>query len=491
MGKLIRDKTLKVTPRHEAFPYQYDAFEATRDLEYAAIFHEQGLGKTKIAVDLMLYWLEQQVIDTVLIVVKKGLLANWQRELAIHTFIRPSVLTQSRKSNYHVFNSPARVILTHFEVLRAEEARFKLFLNTRDVGVIVDESAKIKNPHATVTEAMLRLSPGFRRRVIMTGTPVANRPFDLWSQIYFLDQGRALGDDFAQFKQEMDLSADLADDAEGQARFEGRLGRVFEKISTFSVRETKDSGIIELPEKVIATIMTEWEELQYELYHQYQKDLRAIVVKQGIPLEDNAENILKRLLRLIQITSNPRLVDDRYAQEPGKFPYLADLVHKIRSDGQKCIIWTGFNDNVDWLASQLKSHGVRKLYGKMKMEARNRSVEKFMNDPATRVLVATPGAAKEGLTLTAANHVIFYDRGFSLDDYLQAQDRIHRISQTQTCYVHNLLMSDSIDEWVDLLLRSKHLAAQLAQGDVSLEYYRSQMSYDFGKVLKSILDIKK
>ncbi len=489
MGKLIPDKTLKVTPRHEAFSYQHDAFEAIRDLEYAAIFHEQGLGKTKIAVDLLLFWLEQHTVDTVLIVVKKGLIDNWRRELATHTFVRPSLLTQSRRSNFHVFNSPARIILTHFEVLRGEEERFKLFLKTRDVGVIVDESAKIKNPRSALTEAFLRLAPGFQRRVIMTGTPIANRPFDLWAQVHFLDQGQALGEDFVQFKKEMDLSSHLADDTSEQARFEGAMRQAFGKISAFSVRETKDSGIIELPKKHIASITTDWEELQYELYHRYRTELRATIVQEGIPSEDKADNVLKRLLRLIQVASNPRLVDEQYSREPGKFPYLEDLVHRIRRDGQKCIIWTGFNDNVDWLASRLKTHGTRKIYGKMEMAARNRSVEKFMNDPDTGILVATPGAAKEGLTLTEANHVIFYDRGFSLDDYLQSQDRIHRISQKQTCYVHNLLMCDSIDEWVDLLLRSKHLAAQLTQGDISLEHYRSQMSYDFGEVLKSILGI--
>jgi SNF2 family DNA or RNA helicase len=107
-----------------------------------------------------------------------------------------------------------------------------------------------------------------------------------------------------------------------------------------------------------------------------------------------------------------------------------------------------------------------------------------------RVLIATPGAAKEGLTLTVANHVIFYDRSFSLDDYLQAQDRIHRISQHKTCYVRSLMMEDSVDEWVDVLLRAKQLAAQLAQGDISLDFYKSQISYRFGETLEHILNIE-
>jgi SNF2 family DNA or RNA helicase len=103
------------------------------------------------------------------------------------------------------------------------------------------------------------------------------------------------------------------------------------------------------------------------------------------------------------------------------------------------------------------------------------------------VLIATPGSAKEGLTLTVANNAIFYDRSFSLDDYLQAQDRIHRISQQKTCHVYNLIMKDSIDEWVDVLLAAKGAAAKLVQNDISLEEYRRTMSYEFGRVLREIL----
>jgi SNF2 family DNA or RNA helicase len=104
--------------------------------------------------------------------------------------------------------------------------------------------------------------------------------------------------------------------------------------------------------------------------------------------------------------------------------------------------------------------------------------------------VATPGAAKEGLTLTVANYAIFYDRSFSLDDYLQAQDRIHRISQTATCYVYNLLVEDSIDEWVDELLSAKHVAAKLGQGDIDEAKFGTEMSYAFSAMLADVLNVK-
>lgn len=144
-----------------------------------------------------------------------------------------------------------------------------------------------------------------------------------------------------------------------------------------------------------------------------------------------------------------------------------------------------------WDEKKGKELGLQQIWrdDKFTYEERQVSVKSFKTDPDCRVLVATPASAKEGLTLTSANNAIFYDRSFSLDDYLQAQDRIHRISQTKECYVTNLLAADSIDQWVNLLLNAKHLAAQLAQGDISQSQYHESAAHDFKvKVRKTDLD---
>jgi len=483
-------KEPRLDPRYEAFAYQAEAVRAIRDKEYAAIFHEQGLGKSKIAIDLALYWLDTKVVDTVILVAKNSLVTNWWKEIANHTHLKPRLISQNRKSNFYTFNSPARLMLMHYEVFISEKERLLLFLKTRNVGMILDESAKIKNPDSGVAKALFEIAPFIKKRIIMTGTPVANRPYDVWAQIYFLDHGLSLGSDFKKFKKDLDLNNDLGHDENSQRHFEFELTNIYNKIQNFSVRETKKSGIISLPEKIITLIPVAWESRQKELYDQIRKELKTIVVKDGIPIEEDADSILKRMLRLVQIASNPHLIDESYNGNPGKLEILTDLVQSIIDNNEKCIIWTSFTDNVDWLAKRLIGFGCVKIHGKLTMLERNNSVTRFMTDPECRVLLATPGAAKEGLTLTVANHVIFYDRSFSLDDYLQAQDRIHRISQTKTCYVHNLIMEDSIDEWVDILLTSKELAAQLAQGDISLESYRSQMSYEFGDILREILGLQ-
>lgn len=486
---LILRKEPNLSAKRLAFPFQRDAVESIEGLEFAAVFHEQGLGKSKIAIDLLLYWLEKRIVDTVVLVAKKGLVANWSTEFAAHSHLKPLILGSDRNKNFIVFNSPTRLILTHYEAIKSEYARMKLFLRTRSVGVILDESTKIKNPDSELTQVFLDLAPLFTRRVIMTGTPVANRPYDLWAQIRFLDGGKAFGDDFQTFKSDLDLTNELAHDEEARERFEAALAKLNDKIASFSVRETKSSGVIELPAKIVTAVPTDWEPRQFDLYEQVRVSLRAVVKREGHLTEDESEETLKRLLRLVQIASNPRLVDEGYTLEPGKFPVLRGLVDDIVAAGEKVIVWTTFTENADWLATKLSDVGSTKIHGKLSIDHRNRAVDVFLKDPECRVLVATPGAAKEGLTLTVANHVVFFDRSFSLDDYLQAQDRIHRVSQIKTCHVYNLLMRDSIDEWVDLLLHAKRLAAQLAQGDITAEFYTSQASYSYGDVIRGILGL--
>lgn len=490
MQAFILKKDVDLTPTHNAFAYQVEAIEAIRHLDYAAVFHEQGLGKTKIAIDVLFHWLSNNIVDSVVLVAKKGLIANWQREFRTHTKIRPRVLTQDHNANFAAFNSPVRIYLCHYEVITSEEKRFSLFLRTRRVGIILDESQKFKNPNAAVAKVLFRLSSLFVKKLIMTGTPIANRPFDIWAQIYFLDQGCSLGADFSTFKSDFDLSADLASNPVQRKEFEEKLSRLFTRISGFSVRETKSGANISLPNKEIRNVSTEWETVQEELYKSLRDDMRAVVVRGGVPTEDNAEVVLKRLLRLVQVASNPAIIDQSYQGTPGKFNALLELVDEITLQGEKAIVWTSFTRNADWLAKQLRGYGTAKVHGKMAMPDRNRSIEQFLGSEEKKILIATPGAAKEGLTLTVANHVIFYDRSFSLDDYLQAQDRIHRISQTKTCYVYNLVMENSIDEWVDVLLRSKELAAKLGQGDIEKDEYKSIAEYEFTDVLTKILAIE-
>lgn len=490
MKKIHLVKEPDLMTKYDAFSYQKEAVDAVKDLDYAAIFHEQGLGKTKIAIDLLLYWIKKTSIDTVLIVTKKQLVANWLREFENHTLIHPAILDTNRNRNYDVFCGPARVVITNFEILVTEKERFQLYLNTRNVAIIIDESTKLKNPKSKLTQTFFDLSTSFKKRVIMTGTPIANRPYDIWAQIYFLDQGESLGTDFQKFKREVDLSNKLANDKDLQQIFEEKVSDIYNHIKKFSVRETKSSGIVHLPDKVYINEVTEFLPKQRELYNQICEELEIEVVKYGEKIFDDSSAIVKRLLRLVQVVSNPKLVDESYNEESAKEILLDKILCTILDKNEKCIVWSNFIENINFFSRKYRRYGTAKIHGKLTIEERNKAVDFFRSDEC-KILFATPASAKEGLTLTMANHVIFYDRGFSLDDYLQAQDRIHRISQKRTCYVHNVIIKGSIDEWIDVLLQAKQNAALLAQGDFSLGEYKNVADYSYGDLIKDILSKEK
>ena len=486
---IIVRKEASFVSKHKSFPYQVETVEAIKGLEYAAIFHEQGLGKTKIAIDLALTWISEKSLDSVIIITKKGLIRNWEEEISTHSYFKAKTLDQDSRTLFYAFNSPARIYLTHYEVCMGAQKSFALFLKTRRVGAICDESQKIKNPDSTIAKALQVLSRGFCRRVIMTGTPIANRPYDIWSQIQFLDHGKSLGNDFLTFRHDLNLP-DEAQGTAGRALFAKALAGIYIKIKPFMVRETKASCGITLPNKEVQNVLVAFEPHQARLYSKFRDELRAEVVQDSKCVTDDAEAILKRLLRLIQVASNPALVDESYRGVPAKYSKLNEILKMAIDAGSKVIVWTCFTDNADWLAHQLKSFNAVKVHGKMAIAQRNASIAKFKMDKDCRILVATPGAAKEGLTLTVANYAIFYDRSFSLDDYLQAQDRIHRISQTATCYIYNLLVEDSIDEWVDELISAKHVAAKLGQGDIDETTFASEMSYAFSAMLADVLNVR-
>lgn len=487
MSRIISSYNVNYSAKNSAFPYQTEAFLTVKDMDYCAIFHEQGLGKTKIAIDLLLYWLSARDVDTVMIVTKKQLVKNWMDEFVVHSYIKPKVLSSNKKDNFYVLNSPAKVIVTNFETLSTDKDRIKLFLKARNVGIIIDESTKLKNPEANLTQDFFELSDLFKIKAIMTGTPVANRPYDMWAQIYFLDKGESLGTDFNEFKKDTDLSNDLSVNKEKRMEFEDAVSGIYKRISHFSIRETKKTCGIELPQKEYKTIYIKYKDCQYEMYRKVIEELSLEVKKDGTTEIDDESVSLKRLLRLMQITSNPRLLNDDYAEVSGKEEKLELLIEDIVNKNEKCIVWSNFIENIDYFADKFKQYNPRKIHGSMSIEERNKSVDIFKKDDECKVLFATPQAAKEGLTLTIANHVIFYDRGFNLDDYLQAQDRIHRISQKKKCYIYNLLIEDSVDIWIDKLLNAKQYAAFLAQGDIQLSEYTESVDYSYGEIIREIL----
>jgi SNF2 family DNA or RNA helicase len=170
------------------------------------------------------------------------------------------------------------------------------------------------------------------------------------------------------------------------------------------------------------------------------------------------------MLRLAQIASDPALIDTGYDQVPAKFAALDDLLAAYTAE-RKVIVWSSFVGNIQSLAARYPHLNPVTIYGEQDTVARDHAVRAFRGDPGVRLLVANPAAAREGLTLTEASVAIYLDRTFNLVDYLQSQDRIHRISQTRECDIVLLLATQTIDEFIDFALEQKHRLARFTQKD--------------------------
>ena len=486
---MFDNQKFNLKSKFEGFDYQIQTLLSARDLEYAAIFHEQGLGKTKIAIDLGLDWLKENIVDSVIIVAKKGLIKNWEDEIKTHSFIKARVLNNDELNNHEVFCSPARIILMHYQVALKEKERLQLYLRSMRVGVILDESQVMKTPDSNLSATFHFLSEFFKKKLILTGTPVANRPYDIWSQIYFLDKGKSLGESYSEFKNNTDLSNDLHENDLGRTTFIDSLSKIDKSINSFCFRKTKKTANLDLPNKNFKNISVKLEPVQLEYYIKYRDELGGVILRDGIPVYDNSENLLKKMLRLVEIASNPYIFDDAYMHVPSKYSYLLDIIYDAKDKSEKCIVWSNYKKNVDWLYKNLNEFNPVRIYGGIAIDDRNKYLEKFKTDQTCQILIATPASLKEGFTITVANHCIFFDRIFSLDDYLQAQDRIHRISQEKECYIYNLIAENTIDIWIDELLGAKELAAQFAQGDIEIDQYITQANFDYGLMIQNILNI--
>ncbi len=409
---MIKEKQ-RFEPKTQALPHQIEAIEYINNHSEVALFDEQGLGKTKIVIESLCWSMKNGAIEGVLVVSPMSLIYNWEQEVDKHSFLIPVVLKGSEREKRYKFMTGANFYITNYEAVIAETNRIKRFCKSRKVAIILDESARIKDPTTKTAQALFQLNPHSVKRIIITGTPIANKPIDLWSQFYFLDGGELLGNDFSDFKTRYN---------EKNSFYREHLDELKTIISEHSIRRCKDN-VLELPDKKFVNVYVQLSGKQLELYNKLREELRIEVQDlEGNVIIDEAENILKKLLRLTQIASNPLLIDRAYIETPVKFSMLDTLLGDIIAEKEKAIIWTSFVENISILKNRFTQYKPLIIHGDVPVKDRTEIVKAFQTSEKNMLMIANPAAAREGLTLTKANNAIYLDRNFNLVDYLQSQD---------------------------------------------------------------------
>jgi non-specific serine/threonine protein kinase len=313
--------------------------------------------------------------------------------------------------------------------------------------VILDEAQAIKNPGAKQTKAVKELKAG--NRIAMTGTPVENRLSDLWSLFDFLNPG-LLGSarEFAAF-------------AKGLARNHEGYGRLRKVISPYILRrlKTDKSVISDLPDKVEMKTWSTLGRKQALLYQQQVDELRRTVESaEGIQRKGI---ILSALLKFKQICNHP----DQYTgtgafdeSESGKFGRLREICETIHEKRERALVFTQFREMTDplhhFLSVLFEQKGLV-LHGGTPVGKRKEIVARFQDDEYVPYMVLSLKAGGVGLNLTAANHVIHFDRWWNPAVENQATDRAFRIGQKKNVLVHKFITKGTVEEKIDQMIEGK------------------------------------
>lgn len=442
---------------HLDLPHQSEGTQFLRDNEAAALFDEQGLGKSKQVIDALSAQMAERSIDAALIICPNGLKTNWGQEIEKFSTGSYAVFGSGRLARRLTFRSlKSSFYVINYEAVDTELASLKALLRFKRIALVLDESHRIKTPEAKTTQAVLALRSLAARRYILSGTPVANKPEDLWSQMLFLDDGEALGNSAKQFQQ-------TYGSASGGYR---NLEQLRSRVATKSLRRLKATAV-SLPAKKFRRVSVTLTGRQAQMYSVMKTELSLWVRDmEGAQVEERADAILARLVRLAQLASNPSMLDAAYVETPAKFLQLdQELAGRMADPTQKVLIWTSFVENISALRQRYVHWKPVCIHGAIRNEERDAAVKAFKTDSDTRILIANPAAAREGLTLTEANLAIYVDRTFNLVDYLQSQDRIHRISQSRDCEIVLLIATDTVDELIDFTLEQKSRVAQFTTSD--------------------------
>jgi len=425
-----------------------------------ASFSVPGAGKTTEA--LAYFFFHAEPSDMLLVVAPKNAFSAWDEQLicCVNTndfFVR----LRAGESNIQSLleQKPRYSIITYGQFSRAQNA-INAFLARNKVFMFLDESHRIKRGIGGVTaEAILKTAYLPYKKLILSGTPMPQAVKDLEPQFSFLYPDVALRDD-----------------------------NVSELMHPIYVRTTKEE--IGLPPPIRKTILLSLTQKQQIFYQLLRSETQRVLL--DIPRRDRnrMRRIGKSIIKIMQFVSNPALlakdITNNFSEELSKLlvtdnsvkvDYACKRARQLAKENKKTIIWTSFVENVELIAFRLSDIGADYIHGGVDagdeddFDTREGKIKRFHQDQSAMVLVANPAAAAEGISLhTICHHAIYVDRSFNAAQYLQSEDRIHRLGLQKDIETNIELLEcrDTIDSLITARLNEKVQRMSVVLNDPSL-----------------------
>jgi len=434
--------------------FEYQREDLTRLLNSSEGFlnlSEMGTGKTPVAIGLA----KLGDFKKTLIVCPKTLRWEWSRQIQDWYGIEPTV----GKGSFHRLdeladqyegNSPDNpFFIVNYETFRKEDHRMLLNIIHFDL-VILDEAHRVRNPETSMFRGLSEtLSKYSGAKVLaMTGSPVVNKPDDLYSLLCLTRP-----EQFPR-KERNSFILEYCYTIARRNRFKVIGVRKKEQlqamIKSFSIQRRKKEVLPFLPDKYYRIVNLEMSEDQKKIYDKA-RDQLMIELDNGETIR--SAGILALLIRLRQLSLDPRILG--LSKTPSiKSEFLRELIEDLGDE--KLVVFSTFADYIDILESDFKDIPHITITGKTPSEQRMANVKRFQEDENCRLAFGTMQTMGEGITLTAASNVVLMDRWWSPTVNEQAIDRTHRIGQTNKVQVILPVAKDSIDQSMDKILQGKN-----------------------------------
>ncbi|MFZ4987174.1 MAG: DEAD/DEAH box helicase, partial [Blastocatellia bacterium] len=465
----------------ELRPYQKAGFDWLHFLRQAGfggcLADDMGTGKTIQTLSFLLSLKEEneqlnrrrrkkEPAPVHLLVVPRSLVVNWIREAERFT---PDLRILDfahglRTSDLLEFNKHDIVITTYGILIREIDRLRDYEFDT----AILDEAQAIKNPASESARAARAIN--CRHRLTLTGTPVENNTFELWSQFAFLNPG-LLGS--ADYFREHFIGPIERQNDEPTARTLKRL------IHPFILRRTKDQVVSDLPPRSEKILWGEMEPDQRQVYDEtrnhYRDLLAKLIEEKGI--RQARFRILEGLLRLRQICNHPKLVSSGYRGGSAKMDALLETLETARAEGHKILVFSQFVKMLKLIETELVRRQTPFAYLDGSTTNRQERVDQFQQDDGVGIFLISLKAGGVGLNLTAADYVVHVDPWWNPAVEMQASDRAHRIGQDKPVFIYKLMIKDSVEEKIlQLQEKKRSLVTQLISTEAG--FFKSLSSED-------------
>lgn len=449
--KIQVPKTLQAELRD----YQMDGYKWLSRLAHwgagACLADDMGLGKTVQTIALLLSRASQ---GPSLVVMPTSVLINWQNEL--HRFaptLNPVILRQASNRKEAIDQAGKNdVVLATYGLLPTEE---ELLASKKWNVIVLDEAHTIKNKETKTSKVAMQLEADFR--LLLTGTPLQNHLSEIWNLFQFATPG--LLTDFKQFTEEFINPIERDQEKEPQRLLKRML-------SPFILRRTKNEVLSELPEKTEITLKVELSDAERALYDRFRQEAILNLEDGG---RSSAIKALAEITKLRQTACNAALVlpaKEAKAIPSSKCEAFLKLVDELMENHHRALVFSQFTSHLALIEKELKRRGIDYQYldGAVSPTERIRRVDDFQKGEQPLFLISLK-AGGTGLNLTSADYVIHLDPWWNPSIEDQASDRAYRIGQDKPVTVYRLIATDTIEEKIIALHRTKKsLADALLEG---------------------------